>query len=227
VTALRGVDLTIQDGESVAVMGASGSGKSTLLHIMGALDRPDTGTVRIGGRDLSTLSDRELTLLRRRRVGIVFQFFNLVPTLSALENVVLPMALDGADRKVMTRRGAELLELVGLSHRADHRPAALSGGEQQRVAIARAMLMDPAILLADEPTGNLDSSSASAVWSLLGLLAGRLGKALCVVTHESAVAAAAKRVEVIKDGQIVGKFDTAEINHDPSLVAARYQELAT
>jgi putative ABC transport system ATP-binding protein len=226
VEALRGVDMTIRGGEVVAVMGASGSGKSTLLHIAAGLDRPDSGEVIVGGHDLSTMSDRELTLFRRRRVGVVFQFFNLVPTLTAIENVMLPMALDGADRKAMLRRGRELMDLVGLGDRADHRPDALSGGEQQRVAVARALLMDPDIVLADEPTGNLDSDNAAVVWSLLGSLAGKMGKALCVVTHESSVAAQADRVRLIKDGRIVGELDAAEIRHDPSLVASRYQELA-
>ena len=226
VQALRGVDLTVHAGEFVTVMGASGSGKSTLLHIAGGLDRADAGQVRVGGQDLSTLTDRKLTRFRRRRVGVVFQFFNLIPTLSALENIVLPMVIDGADRKAIARRGEQLLDLVDLTDRADHRPDALSGGEQQRVAIARALLMDPDIILADEPTGNLDSGNAAAIWSLLGSLAHDMGKTLCVVTHESAVAAHAGRILVIKDGRVVGQFDTAEIGHDPSLVATRYQELA-
>ncbi len=226
VEALAGVNLTIDRGEWVVVMGASGSGKSTLLHVIGGLDRADAGGVIVGGEDLSTLNDRALTLFRRRRVGVVFQFFNLVPTLTALENIVLPMAIDRADRKVMARRGRELLELVGLGHRADHRPGALSGGEQQRVAIARALLMDPEIILADEPTGNLDSVNSAAVWSLLGTLVGELNKTLCVVTHESAVAAQAGRILVIKDGRFAGTIETAGSGNDPSLVATRYQELA-
>jgi len=226
VEALRGVGLTIARGEWVGVMGASGSGKSTLLHMIGGLDRADAGSVRVGGEDLSALSDRALTLFRRRRVGVVFQFFNLVPTLTALENIVLPMAIDRGNRKAMARRGRELLELVGLSDRADHRPDALSGGEQQRVAIARALLMDPEIILADEPTGNLDSINSAAVWTLLGQLVGELNKTLCVVTHESEVAARTGRVLVIKDGQFAGAIETAENRHDPSMVATRYQELA-
>ena len=226
VEALCGADLTVGKGEFVAVMGASGSGKSTLLHILGGLDRADAGRVIVAGQDLSAMSDRGLTLFRRRRVGVVFQFFNLVPTLSALENVVLPMAIDGRSRKAMVKRGEELLAMVALSDRASHRPGELSGGEQQRVAIARALLMEPDIILADEPTGNLDSASASAVWSLFGSLSHRMGRTLCVVTHESAVAAHAGRILVIKDGRIVGQVHTAEIGHDPSLVATRYQELA-
>ncbi len=226
VRALRAVDLTISRGQYVAVMGASGSGKSTLLHIIGGLDRPDSGQAIVGGEDLSVLSDRALTLYRRRRVGVVFQFFNLVPTLTALENIVLPMAIDRADRKLMARRGGELLEMVGLTARSHHRPDALSGGEQQRVAVARALLMDPEIILADEPTGNLDTANADAVWRLLGSLVKELGKTLLVVTHEPGVANHAECIVVIRDGELVGTIDTAECGHDPSLVATRYQELA-
>ena len=226
VLALRGVDLEIGAGEFLAVMGASGSGKSTLLHIVGGLDRADQGRVCVGGCDLGAMSDHELTLFRRRRVGVVFQSFNLVPTLSALENVALPMVIDSVDRDKVFHRSTELLEMAGLIDRSDHRPDALSGGEQQRVAIARALVMDPQIVLADEPTGNLDSASSQAVWQLLGSLARDLGKTLLVVTHEPTVAAQANRIVVIKDGHIVGSINSAETGHDPSVVAAGYQELA-
>jgi len=226
VQALAGVDLTVDAGEFVAVMGASGSGKSTLLHIIGGLDRCESGDVVVAGEDLNALRDRALTLFRRRRVGVVFQFFNLIPTLTAAENIALPMAIDRADRAAARRRCDELLELVGLTDRADHKPEALSGGEQQRVAIARALLMDPDIVLADEPTGNLDSLNAEGVWSLFSRLVNDLGKTLCVVTHEPAASVHARRIVVLKDGRVVGLIDTAECNHDPSLVATRYQELA-
>ncbi len=226
VRALDGVDLTIGRGELMVVMGASGSGKSTLLHLIAGLDRPDRGTVCVGGQDLAALSDRALTLFRRRRVGVVFQSFNLIPTLTAAENVALPMALDRADRKATRRRAAELLDLVGLAGRAGHRPDALSGGEQQRVAIARALLMQPDILLADEPTGNLDSVAGESIWALFDRLVGELGKTLCVVTHEPRTSAHARRIIVLADGRVAGRIETAECNHDPALVATRYQELA-
>ncbi len=226
VHALRGVDLSVARGEFVAVMGASGSGKSTLLHLIGGLDRPSAGTVLVGGADLGTLSDRQLTLFRRRRVGVVFQAFNLVPTLTAQENVALPMVIDGAPRAQQQARSAELLDRVGLADRADHRPDGLSGGEQQRVAIARALLMQPEILLADEPTGNLDSANAEAIWTLLGSLGRQLGTTVLVVTHEPAVAAPADRVVVIRDGRIVGEILTRDCGHDPSLVATRCAQLA-
>jgi len=226
VRALQGVYLTVDQGEFVAVMGASGSGKSTLLHIIGGLDRCESGRVVVGGSDLNALGDRALTLFRRRRVGVVFQFFNLIPTLTAAENIALPMAIDGADRRAARRKTAELLDLVDLADRADHRPEALSGGEPQRVAIARALLMDPDIVLADEPTGNLDSINAEGIWALFDRLVDEWGRTLCVVTHEPVVSAHAGRILVLKDGRAVGIIDTAECNHDSSLVAARYQELA-
>jgi putative ABC transport system ATP-binding protein len=226
VLALRGVDLTIPRGQFAGVMGASGSGKSTLLHVIGGLDRPDEGVVRVGGQELNTLGDRQRTLFRRRRVGVVFQSFNLVDTLSAIENIALPMIIDGGSPKAVRRRAQDLLDRVGLTHRADHRPDALSGGEQQRVAIARALLMDPEILLADEPTGNLDSANAAAIWSLLGALCRDLNKTVLVGTHEPAVGAVADRVLVLKDGRLVGTIDTAEYANDPTLVATRSQELA-
>ena len=226
VRALAGVDLTIDPGELVVVMGASGSGKSTLLHLIGGLDRPDRGRVIVGGQDLAALSNRQLTLLRRRRVGFVFQAFNLIGTLTAAENIALPMAIDRADRKTIRRRTADLLDLVGLTDRADHRPDALSGGEQQRVAIARALLMEPEILLADEPTGNLDSTAGEGVWALFERLVADLGKTICVVTHEPRTSAHARRIVVLADGRIAGHIDTAECNHDAALVATRYQELA-
>ncbi|MFW6146157.1 MAG: ABC transporter ATP-binding protein [Planctomycetota bacterium] len=226
VRALAGVELTIDPGELVVVMGASGSGKSTLLHLIAGLDRPDRGRVVVGGQDLAALGDRALTLFRRRRVGVVFQSFNLLPTLTAAENVALPMAIDRAPRTAIRRRTDELLDLVGLAGRADHRPDALSGGEQQRVAIARALLMDGDILLADEPTGNLDSVAGEGVWALFDRLVGERGKTICVVTHEPRTSAHARRIVVLADGRVAGQIHTAECNHDAALVATRYQELA-
>ncbi|NLF33102.1 MAG: ABC transporter ATP-binding protein [Planctomycetes bacterium] len=226
VRALAGVDLTIQRGELAVVMGASGSGKSTLLHLIGGLDRPDRGSVVVGGQDLAALSNRALTLFRRRRVGFVFQAFNLIGTLTAAENVALPMAIDRADRAAIRSRTAELLDLVGLTRRADHRPDAMSGGEQQRVAIARALLMDPEIILADEPTGNLDSTAGEGIWALFERLVSELGKTVCVVTHEPRASAHARRILVLADGRIAGRIDIDECKHDAALVATRYQELA-
>ncbi|MEN6450382.1 MAG: ABC transporter ATP-binding protein, partial [Thermoguttaceae bacterium] len=165
VEALRGVSLTIQRGEFVAVMGASGSGKSTLLHVMAGLTRPEAGRVEVDGRDLATMPDRELTLFRRRRIGLVFQAFNLIPTLSARDNVLLPVLADGRSGMVEDRLDG-LLERLGLDGRAIHRPDALSGGEQQRVAIARAVIGDPSIILADEPTGSLDSVTGQSICRL-------------------------------------------------------------
>ena len=167
VDALRDVDFVVQQGEFVAVMGPSGSGKSTLLHLMGGLDTPTDGDVVLGGKRLAHLSDDEITIVRRRQVGFIFQFFNLLPTLSAAENVALPLLLDGKRIEDYAARVDELLDLVGLGSRRDHRPDQLSGGEQQRVAIARAFVNDPKIVLADEPTGNLDSKSSTTVLELL------------------------------------------------------------
>ncbi len=163
MVALRGVDLKVETGEFVAIMGASGSGKSTLLHLCAVLDRFDKGSIEVAGEKLETLSESQLTLFRRRRIGIVFQGFNLIPTLSAFENIALPLQLDGQDSRAHARRIENLLKMLRIDHRADHRPDALSGGEQQRVAIARALVMEPPVLFADEPTGNLDSGFGRAV----------------------------------------------------------------
>jgi putative ABC transport system ATP-binding protein len=202
VRALRGVDLAVADGEFLAIMGPSGSGKSTLLHILGGLDRPTAGSVALDGRRYDDLDDRALTRLRGEVFGFVFQFFNLLPTLTAAENVVLPALVAGERPADHAERVDELLELVGLAGRAEHRPSELSGGEQQRVAIARALLRRPRVLLADEPTGNLDSTSGRIVLTLLRRLVDE-GQTVVMVTHDAAAAALADRVVFVRDGEIV------------------------
>ncbi|MFN7559713.1 MAG: ABC transporter ATP-binding protein [bacterium] len=230
VQALRGASMSIDGPGFYAIMGASGSGKTTLLHLLGAMDKPDGGTITIGGERIDRLSERALTNFRRRRVGSVFQAFNLLPTLTAVENAELPGLLGGDDPAVIRARAMELLESLGVSHRASHRPDSLSGGEQQRVAIARALLYRPALVLADEPTGALDSKNAEALWSLLGRVAREQQTTVVMVTHEPAAAAHCRRVFVLLDGAITGFFDVPEQHDDgakgnASLVAARYQQL--
>ncbi|MEM4497984.1 MAG: ABC transporter ATP-binding protein [Nitrososphaerota archaeon] len=202
VPALRGLSLEIKRGEHVAIMGPSGSGKSTFLHLAGALDRPTRGRVLIEGRDPSRMSDEELSRLRNRLIGFVFQTFNLIPRLTALENVMLPLAIKGVNGEERVRRAREALERVGLAHRINHRPMELSGGEQQRVAIARAIVTDPRIILADEPTGNLDSASAAEVVELLTRLNRDLGITLVVVTHNPETASPAGRIVRMRDGVV-------------------------
>jgi putative ABC transport system ATP-binding protein len=201
VCALDGVDLSIQPGEFVAVMGPSGCGKSTLLNMVGGLDRPTSGRVIVDGADLTTLNDDKLTELRRRRIGFVFQFFNLIPVLSAVENAALPLTLDGAPKA--TERARDWLTKVGLGDRLANRPDQLSGGQQQRVTIARALSTDPALVLADEPTGNLDSKSATEIAELLGQVANEWGRSVLMVTHDPRIASYAKRLLLMKDGMIV------------------------
>jgi putative ABC transport system ATP-binding protein len=201
VQALRGVDLNVADGEFVAIMGPSGSGKSTLLHILGALDRPSGGEVKIHGRRYDNLDDRALTRLRGEVFGFVFQFFNLLPTLTAAENVLLPALVAGENPRAHTDRMEELLALVGLGERAGHVPSELSGGEQQRVAIARALLRRPQVLLADEPTGNLDSAGGAVVLRLLRRLVDD-GQTVVMVTHDAGAATLADRVVFLRDGQV-------------------------
>jgi len=208
VRALDQVSLKIEQGEFVAVVGPSGAGKSTLLHLVGGLDAPTSGTVRIGGEDLARLSDSARAAFRRTRLGFVFQFFNLLPTMSAWENVALPRILDGT-RLSHARGDAErLLERVGLSHRAGHRPSELSGGELQRVAVARALVMDPALVLADEPTGNLDSEAGAEVLDLLASCALDDGRTVVMVTHNPAAAARARRVVTLTDGHVASDQTT-------------------
>jgi putative ABC transport system ATP-binding protein len=186
-------------------MGPSGSGKSTLLHILGALDKPSSGRVIVGSTELSGLSDRKLTLLRRERMGFVFQFFNLIPTLSAEENVLLPALIAGERASRYSERLDELLDLVGLRERRTHRPDELSGGEQQRVAIARALIRNPDIILADEPTGNLDSKTGAGVLSLLKESAARYDQTILMVTHDPLAASSADRVVFLSDGRVVAE----------------------
>ena len=201
VDALRGVTLDVGQGKLTAVMGPSGSGKSTLMHIMAALDRPTSGTVWIAGTKLGSLSDKEITLLRRKHIGFVFQFFNLLPMLTAEENVLLPMTIAGEHADPEWRE--ELLKNVGLSDRRTHRPAELSGGQQQRVAIARALVSRPTVVFADEPTGNLDSKTSGEILDLMRDSVDSLGQTTVMVTHDSHAAAIADRVLFIADGLIV------------------------
>jgi putative ABC transport system ATP-binding protein len=203
VHALRGVDLTVQPGEMLVVVGPSGSGKSTLFHILGGLTPPTSGTVVVGGRDLSKISDAERTELRKKMVGFVFQKYNLLPTLSAADNITIARHIAGINHLAEDPRFREVLDLLGITHRLGHKPRALSGGEQQRVAIARAIVNNPAILLADEPTGNLDSKNSAAVLSVLRDLNQRLGQTILMITHDVNVASYGHRVVHMLDGQIV------------------------
>ena len=221
VIALDDVSLQVEQGQFLAIMGASGSGKSTLLHLMSALARPDSGRVVIDNNDLSSLSDHALTLFRRRHIGLVFQSFNLIPTLSAEENITLPLMLDGRKDQAKVE---ELLSALGLASRRHHRPDALSGGEQQRVAIGRALVGDPAVILADEPTGNLDSINSRAVCELLRDLSIIHGKTIVMVTHEPTVAAYASSVAIVKDGKLLEQFATDQLQ-DRGELANRYQSL--
>jgi putative ABC transport system ATP-binding protein len=209
VDALAGVDFKVEKGEFVAVMGPSGSGKSTLLHLLGGLDKPSSGEINLAQRNLSTLSDKEVTLLRRRRVGFIFQFYNLLPTLSTEENVALPLLIDGKRLKGYQARIDDLLNLVGLSERREHKPDQLSGGEQQRVAIARAFVTHPDIVLADEPTGNLDSRAGEEILKLLRRSCDEYGQTIVMVTHDPKAASYADRIVFIKDGQIVNELKLA------------------
>jgi putative ABC transport system ATP-binding protein len=203
VHALRGVSLRIDAGEFVSIMGPSGSGKSTLMHLMGALDTPTSGQALFQGRDLRALSDRERSLLRRTRIGFVFQFFNLLPTLSAAENVALPLLLGGKARSEALREAAGALDRVGLRQRAEHYPDELSGGEMQRVAVARALVGDPDAVLCDEPTGNLDSATSKEVLALLRSLPESGRRSVVMVTHDAQAAGYADRIVRIRDGLIV------------------------
>ncbi len=202
VAAIRGIDLAVNVGEFVAITGASGSGKSTLLHMLGGITRPSSGRVLLEGVDLAGLDDNALALVRRRRIGFVFQRYNLLPELSLLENVALPLVLDGTSERTCDEAAAAALEAVGMAHRAGHRPDALSGGEQQRGAIARALVTGPAIVLADEPTGALDSANAQRVIELLQRLVTDRGQTVVLVTHDAATAAAAGRTVRVRDGLI-------------------------
>jgi putative ABC transport system ATP-binding protein len=203
VHALDHVDLTIQPAEYVSIMGPSGSGKSTLLNVLGLLDRPTAGTYRLQGEDVSNLDDNALAAARQRHIGFIFQFFHLIPRLTALENVELPLVLTGAAPRTRRERAAAILESVGLKARVDHRPDQLSGGERQRVAIGRAIVMQPSYLLADEPTGNLDTRSGNEIMQILEQL-NHNGIAVLIVTHDPGIGDRAKRHLKLRDGKIVG-----------------------
>jgi putative ABC transport system ATP-binding protein len=200
VEAVRGVSLEVPEGQFTAIMGPSGSGKSTLMHLLAGLDRPTEGGVEIGGKDITTMSDKKLTLLRRKHIGFVFQAFNLVPTLTAEENVTLPLSIAG--KKIDRSWVDSVLQRVGLDDRRSNRPAELSGGQQQRVAVARALVAEPTVLFADEPTGNLDSRTSAEVLALLREAASVYGQTIVMVTHDEGAAEAADRVIHIVDGRV-------------------------
>lgn len=210
VKALDGVSLQVEEGEFIAVMGPSGSGKSTLLHLLGGLDQPSGGKITLAGEVVSLLSDQQATLLRRRNIGFVFQFYNLLPTLSAKENILLPLIIDGKKPKEYEKKLSDLLERVGLTDRKNHRPSELSGGEQQRVSLARALITEPKVLLADEPTGNLDSRTGNHVMELLAECAKDLHQTIIMVTHDPKAAAHADKIIFLQDGRIREEIDFSQ-----------------
>jgi putative ABC transport system ATP-binding protein len=212
VIALDHVSLQVDTGEFVAVMGPSGCGKSTLLHLVGGLDRPTEGTVKIDGQDLSTLDDDDLTDLRRQRIGFIFQFFNLIPTLDALDNTALPLVLGGMKPADAQVRAAEWLEKLEVSDRSTHRPEELSGGQRQRVAIARALVTEPSLILADEPTGNLDSGAAADFVTLLRETVDRWERSILLVTHDERISSYADRILQMKDGLFTNEILNHEID---------------
>ena len=222
VPALRGVDLTVDEPGFYAIMGQSGSGKSTLLHLLAALDRPDQGEIHVAGEAVHAFGEDTATQYRRRRMGIIFQQFNLISTLTARENVELPGLLAGVEPGALRDRTATLLVRLGMSARADHRPDALSGGEQQRVAIARALLFAPPVLFADEPTGALDSTTSNRLWELLAEIAREQNMLVLMVTHEPAAAVYCRRIFVLHDGRVRATIETEGL--DAGGVAARYQQ---
>jgi putative ABC transport system ATP-binding protein len=224
VQALRGLNLRIDEPGFYAIMGASGSGKSTLLHMLAGLDAPDSGEVHVCGSRIDTMSERALTRFRRRDIGIVFQQFNLIPTMTARDNVELPGVLSGMNAATLRARSTELMGLLGIADRAEHRPEALSGGEQQRVAIARALVFSPGVIFADEPTGNLDSRSSEALWGVLASIAREQETTIVMVTHEPSAAAHCRRVYVMQDGVVRTEMETDGI--DASGLAAEYQRLS-
>lgn len=223
VRALNGVSLEVNRGQFVAIMGASGSGKSTLLHLMAGLTTPVTGNVIVNGNALAGMNDGKLTRFRRDHIGLVFQSFNLIPTLSAADNILLPLRLARTATDADHKRLDEIIRILGLDDRRHHKPDALSGGEQQRVAIGRALINDPAVILADEPTGNLDSVNSKSVCELLRDLCVIHGKTIVMVTHEATVAAYASDVVIIKDGKLLDRF-TTESTGDHTKLAQRYQQ---
>ena len=224
VHALDGANLRVDEPGFYAIMGASGSGKSTLLHLLAGLDVANEGEIQVSGVRVDQLSESELTLYRRRTIGVIFQQFNLLPTLTALENVVLPGVLDRVPQPELLERGRELLAEQGLENRLSHRPEALSGGEQQRVAIARALFFKPQVIFADEPTGNLDSASSDRLWATLGEVAEQRRMIVLMVTHEADAAAHCRRAYVLRDGRMAGSLDVEGL--DSSELAARVATLA-
>ncbi len=229
VRALQGVDLTIDSHGFFAIMGRSGSGKSTLLHMLSAMDRVDSGEIIVSGHQVHQMSEREATRFRREEIGVIFQAFNLIPTMTAVENVQLPGLLSGRLPKNLYDRSFELLELLGLGDRSEHRPEALSGGEQQRVAIARALLYQPAVVFADEPTGNLDTNASELVWSMLQRIAREEEVTVIMVTHEPEAASYCEQIYVMNDGQIAGTIENPnalnEGGLDAGTIATRTQHL--
>ncbi len=228
VEALAGVDFKVEKGEFIAIMGPSGSGKSTLLHLLGGLDTPTDGEITLGDKQLSKLNEYQATLARRHNVGFVFQFFNLLPTLTAEENILLPLVIDGKDPKHYKERLESILNIVNLADRRHHKPDQLSGGQQQRVAVARALITQPAILLADEPTGNLDTKSGTAIMELLQRSCRKLEQTVIVVTHDPRAAAYAQRVIFLRDGLVVREFpisESAPLTERMSAILAVMQEL--
>ena len=226
VTALDHVNITIKEGEFVAIMGPSGCGKSTLLHLLGGLDKPSEGNVLIGGHNLSDLNDDRLTELRRRKIGFVFQFYNLIPVLNATENAALPVTLDGVKPAEAKKKAAEWLTRFGLADRLVNRPDQLSGGQQQRVAIARALVAEPELILADEPTGNLDTRSSDEIASLLRDVSKKYIRTVVMVTHDPRIAAYADRIIFIKDGKVVDEtFLERRNGKNAEMVADKVKEM--
>jgi putative ABC transport system ATP-binding protein len=219
------VSLEVGRGQFLAVMGASGSGKSTLLHLMAGLTQPNDGRIVIAGEDISVMNDRQLTLFRRRQIGLVFQSFNLIPTLTAEENILLPLMLDGRNGDTGDAKVEKLLDQLGLRTRKGHRPDAMSGGEQQRVAIGRALVADATVILADEPTGNLDSANSKSVCELLRDLSAIHNKTIVMVTHEPHVATFAQEVAVLRDGKIVERFPVPQGDDTGQALALKYAEV--
>lgn len=203
VMALQGVSLEIKKGEFVSLLGKSGSGKSTCLNLIGCLDYPSKGIISLDGHDITNLSESDLAVIRGKKIGFIFQTFNLIPSLNALENVMLPMVFQGVDEAKREKKAKELLDLVDMGHRLDHNPSKLSGGERQRVAIARSLVNDPEMILADEPTGNLDSKTGVVVMNILKELNVKHGKTIVMVTHDQQLAGFAKRKIFLKDGKVV------------------------
>jgi len=225
VTALNSVSLRIEQGKFVAIMGPSGCGKSTLLHLIGGLDKSTSGRVIVDGHDLARLNDRELTELRRRKIGFVFQYFNLIPVLTARENAALPLILDGIKQPEAHERAAEWLARMGLKDRINHRPDQLSGGQQQRVAIARALVSEPALILADEPTGNLDTRASDEIALLLHQISEKWGRTVIMVTHDPRIAAHADTIIFLKDGAIVDETQLSHGDDEAGIVRERMEQL--